>query len=173
MREIITITKAYTFEELPPEAKEKAIGNLYYINVEYGWWQYGYEDAENIGMKITEFDLDRGNYLKAEFTLYPLKICEEIFKEHGEDTDTFRIASTFMEKWSPVYADYLDENSENYESEESEGLLMELEEEFHRDLRGAYLSMLRQEYEYLTSEEAIIETIQANEYEFTEKGKLI
>jgi predicted transcriptional regulator len=33
--------------------------------------------------------------------------------------------------------------------------------------------MLQKEYEYLTSEEAIIETIEANEYEFTEKGEMI
>ena len=32
--------------------------------------------------------------------------------------------------------------------------------------------MLRNEYEYLTSEEAVIESIRANEYEFTEDGKL-
>jgi hypothetical protein len=32
--------------------------------------------------------------------------------------------------------------------------------------------MLRQEYEYLTSEGAIIETIEANEYEFTEEGRM-
>jgi len=36
-----------------------------------------------------------------------------------------------------------------------------------------YLSLLRQEYEYLTSKDAIVETIQANDYEFTEEGKLV
>jgi len=33
--------------------------------------------------------------------------------------------------------------------------------------------MLQKEYEYQMSDEAIIETIEANEYEFTENGKLI
>jgi len=32
--------------------------------------------------------------------------------------------------------------------------------------------MLQKEYEYETSEEAIVETIKANEYEFTEDGNL-
>ena len=33
--------------------------------------------------------------------------------------------------------------------------------------------LLRDEYEYLTSDEAVKETIEANEYEFTEGGKLV
>ena len=34
------------------------------------------------------------------------------------------------------------------------------------------LTLLRREYDYFTSEEAIIETIEANEYEFDENGNL-
>mgnify|MGYP001610197951 FL=1 len=45
-------------------------------------------------------------------------------------------------------------------------------EEFLRDLEHAYLGMLRREYEYETSAEAIRETVIANEYEFTEDGEL-
>ena len=33
--------------------------------------------------------------------------------------------------------------------------------------------LLRDEYEYLTSDDAVKETIEANEYEFTEGGKLV
>jgi hypothetical protein len=33
--------------------------------------------------------------------------------------------------------------------------------------------MLRQEYEYLTSKEAIIETIKCSAYDFDENGKLM
>ena len=43
---------------------------------------------------------------------------------------------------------------------------------FLSDVERAYLGMLRREYEYHTSAEAIRETIIANEYEFTEDGKL-
>ena len=45
-------------------------------------------------------------------------------------------------------------------------------EEFLRDLEHAYLCMLRREYEYQTSAEAIRESIIANEYEFMEDGEL-
>jgi len=34
------------------------------------------------------------------------------------------------------------------------------------------MSILRQEYEYQTSEEAIIETIAANDYDFTNEGRI-
>ena len=39
-------------------------------------------------------------------------------------------------------------------------------------LLNDYLSLLSNEYEYLISDEAIKETITANEYEFYENGKL-
>ena len=48
-----------------------------------------------------------------------------------------------------------------------------LEYNFQQSLSEDYLSMLKKEYEYKTSEEAIIETIKANDYEFTEDGKLV
>jgi len=49
--------------------------------------------------------------------------------------------------------------------------LDELGEEFTKAILEEYLSMLKKEYEYLTSDEAVKEMIEANEYEFTEKGK--
>jgi len=48
----------------------------------------------------------------------------------------------------------------------------DIDAEFLRSLCEDYRIMLQNEYEYLTSEEAIIETIIANEYEFTEEGEL-
>jgi hypothetical protein len=50
--------------------------------------------------------------------------------------------------------------------------MMELESEFEADLISEYAHMLQREYDYLTSEEAIRETIEANDYDFTEDGKL-
>ena len=44
-------------------------------------------------------------------------------------------------------------------------------EDILKMMANVFLSRLRDSYEYLTSEEAIIESIEANEYEFTEDGK--
>jgi hypothetical protein len=49
----------------------------------------------------------------------------------------------------------------------------DIDANFLRSLLEDYRIMLQKEYEYLTSEETIIETIEANEYEFTEKGEMI
>ena len=56
------------------------------------------------------------------------------------------------------------------ETEEGEDKLIEIEGDFLNSLCGDYLIMLRNDYEYMTSKAAIIETIEANEYEFTVDG---
>ena len=66
----------------------------------------------------------------------------------------------------------MDETSENYESRENEECMQSEEDDFLQSLCEDYRIILRNEYEYLTSEEAIIETIESNEYYFTEDGKL-
>jgi hypothetical protein len=48
----------------------------------------------------------------------------------------------------------------------------DLDKEFLHNLLEDYRVMLQQEYDYLTSKDAVIETINANEYDFTEDGKL-
>lgn len=50
----------YKFNELSEESQQKAIENLYDINVDYDWWESTHEDAKTIGLEITEFDIDRG-----------------------------------------------------------------------------------------------------------------
>ena len=67
----------------------------------------------------------------------------------------------------------MDESSEHFESSESEDKMIDLENEFLQSLLEDYSIMLQNESEYLQSAEAIRETIEANEYEFTEDGKLI
>ena len=44
--------------------------------------------------------------------------------------------------------------------------------EFRRSILEDYRIILQTEFEYLTSEEAIVEIIEANEYEFTADGHI-
>jgi len=155
----------YSFNELSEEAKKTAIEKLYDINVNHDWWEFTYEDAKNIGLKITSFDLDRNRHAKGELILSFAEVIANILKDHGETCDTYKTAEKYMEWWQPVFNKYM-------ETEEGEEELMEIEEDFLKDLLEDYSIILQREYEYLTSEEAIIETIEANEYEFTEGGKL-
>jgi len=157
-------TKVYQFSELSKEAQKKAIDKLYYINVEGDWWNQMYEDANEIGLKITGFDIDRGNYCEGEFNLSANEVAQNILNNHGEMCETYKTAVKFMEEWQPVFNTYM-------ETETGDDVLMELEHDFLNSLCRNYLVMLRNDYEYKTSEAAIIETIEANEYEFTVDGK--
>ena len=53
-----------------------------------------------------------------------------------------------------------------------DGAADDLEYMFLHDLLEDYADILQRECDYLQSEEAIIETIKANEFWFTEDGKL-
>jgi myo-inositol catabolism protein IolC len=164
-------TKIYKFDELSNDAKKKAIEQFYDINVMDEWWQYTYEDAEQIGLKINEFDIDRASCCKGEFMLAANEVAQNILNNHGEVCETYKTATAFMEQWQPVFSAYMDETSDKYESRESENELQDIEDEFLKCLCEDYLVILRNEYEYQTSESAIIESIEANEYEFTKDGK--
>lgn len=166
-----TIT-TYSFSELSEQAQQKAIYNCININTDYEWWEFIYEDAKNIGLKITSFDLDRNKHAKGEFINSATEIAADILREHGPKCETYILAEQFLEKFNPLFAEYMDETSEKYETWQTENELQELEDEFLSELLEEYSVILQKEYEYLISDEAIIETIEANEYEFTENGNI-
>ena len=166
-------TKVFTFDELNEDAKQNAIERLSDINVSHDWWDCIYEGAKEDGVKITSFDLDRNRHAQGEFILSACEVAQNILNEHGNNCETFKTATNFLEEWQPVFDEYMNEESEKFESRESEDELQELEDEFLKNLLEEYSIMLQNDCEYLQSEEAIIETIQANEYEFTEEGELI
>ncbi len=150
-----TITiNLYEFKELSKEVQEKVIQNLCDINVGYEWWDSTYEDAKNIDLLITGFNLDRSKHAKGNFIHTPGNTARLILKEHGEETETYKLAGKFLTE------------CENYQE------LEDLEEQFLTDLLNEYANMLQKESEYLQSKEAIIETIEANEYTFEANGKM-
>ena len=164
-------TKVYKYDELTESAKENAIEDLYDINVDHEWYEHIYDDAERIGLKLTGFDLDGGNYCSGDAVITANEIAANIFRDHGTHCETYKTAADFMEKWQPVFDKYMQDDLT--ESQDCEDDLIELEADFLKSLLEDYRIILSKEYDYLTGEEAIKETIQANEYEFTEGGKLI
>jgi hypothetical protein len=179
MREKITIV--YPYDELTEEVKEKAVENLWDINVDCEWWeQFVYNDAINISMEITEFDLDYRRYVCADIS-DPIYTAEKILENHGEKCDTYKLAKAFLKRIAPLLKKR--ERVENILNLHERHCLVDLfyklkeqiekeSEEFKKDLCEEYASILQKEYDYLTSREAIEETIRANEYEFTEDGRL-
>lgn len=154
----------YQFSELSEIAQQKAIEKLSDINVDHEWWDNTYEDAKNIGLKITSFDLERRRHAKGEFILTPIEVAGKILSEHGKDCESYKTAHLFMNDFNELIAQN-DSGQKDYDIEE-------LENEFLNDLLEDYSIILQNESEYLQSKEAIIDTIQANEYDFTEDGKL-
>lgn len=177
-------TKVYTFNELSDEAKQHAIESLYDLNVDHEWWENVYEDAENVGLKIEGFDLGRRQECEGHFIQDALGVADAILREHGEQCETYKTAAKYVEDYWQLYcqedADQLcmpgelrDWDFITYAEYGAPEDLEDLNKEFLRSLLEDYRIMLQKEYEYLTSEEAIIETIEANEYEFTEKGEMM
>jgi hypothetical protein len=170
-------TTAYLFNELSEEAKQKAINNLSDINVEHGWWDCTYEDAKEIGLKITSFDLYRNKGCSGKFIGDAHITANKIIENHGKECDTYITARDFQKDWDALVAKHSDGINISVVAEDKESEFDDeaddLEEEFLNSLLEDYANILQNEYDYLTSEEAIIETIEANEYEFDINGKLI
>lgn len=162
--------KLYKFSELSENAQQKALENLFDINVDYEWWESIYEDAENIGLKITSFDIDRGGYCNGDIISAHIDTANAILREHGESCETYKTSKNFLNEYLPLKEKFESENEGWYYEDENDS--DELRDEFLKSLLEDYRIILQNEYEYLTSKEAIIESIEANDYDFTEDGKI-
>jgi hypothetical protein len=171
-------TTVFTFDELSEDAKRKAIqeyrdNDVYW----YDWWECIYDDAKNVGIKITHFDTGRGWDIGLKFIESAYDAAQKIIKEHGKTCETYKTAEQFVKDWAELVAKYsdgikLDEVAEDNEYQfdiEAD----ELEEEFRKSIGHDFLILLQKEEEYLNSEEAITETIEAYYWEFTEEGERI
>jgi hypothetical protein len=168
-----TIEKTvYAFSELSETAKQKAVQNLSDINVDYQWWEFTYEDAKSIGLEITSFELYRKCNGKLTDSAYC--VASNIIGQHGEICQTYENAKNFISEWNALVIKHSDGVNTSKVSEENEEAFDieadELEAEFLKSLLEDYSIILQKEYEHLTSEEVIIETIEANGYEFYENG---
>jgi len=175
MKEVIV--KVYQYAELSDSAKEKA--QQWYASASSHdlWWEQVYEDAENVGIKITAFDCGRGNHIEGKLENGIIHCCELIMNgeyRHGETCDTYKLAAETLPKVQ-AHIDQMSayENAANYDYDryvEMEDKLEEVTAEFERAILEEYLSSLRKEHEYIYSEAQIVESIESNEYEFTEDG---
>jgi hypothetical protein len=161
-------TKVYTFDELSDEAKEMAVQEYANINLYFDWWEGTFEDAEQVGIKLTEFDIDR-RYCHGEFIEDAENIARLILEKHGDRCETYKDAWEFQNAVSVQGSIFMDrDDDEEFRDSDQYNELCEV---FQRIVLEDYWLLLQKEYEYRISEEAIIEGIEANEYEFTEDGK--
>lgn len=156
----------YSFDELSDDAKETARNWYRDGALDYDWWEFVYEDAERVGLKITGFDLDRRRHAEGKFTDAPEDVAGSILKEHGDTCETYKTAAQFIADRASLIAD-LEDGTEVEDTEAYE----DLKEEFLKSLLEDYSIILQNEYEYQLSDECVDETIRANDYEFLESGK--
>jgi hypothetical protein len=150
-------TTVYSFDELSEAAQQKAIEKLKDINVNHNWWDSVYEDAANVFITINGFDIYRKDITVSVDNVQ--ETIGKILEEHGKVCDTYKLAEKFLSDYNELAED------ENFDDKNAD-----LEADFIQAIGEEYLSILSNEYDYRTSDEAIIETIEANSYEFTEGG---
>ena len=141
------VTTLYTFDELPQEAKQKALLENYQINTEHDyWWKERLDELEDLGFEVCRFELWR-NVLDITPEIDLCDIVWNITTEHGENCNIYKIAKQF----------------ENLQIDE---------DEFINKISDEYLRLMNEEMEYLESEEVIIDTFRANDYHFDLNGKI-
>ena len=171
--------QAYKFNELDEQTKLQVIEDNIYINVEFDWWDCTYETLRECGIKVNSFDIGRRQECEIEFYEDSFDVATNIVDTFGEAMDIVKGSKNFIKDRDALVKKYGEGNDtdgysvkmelyDEFDEEEAD-----LAHEFQRELSCEILTWLRQEYEHLTSEEAIIETIEANDIEFTEEGKLI
>ena len=155
-------TKIYNFTELSEEAQQYAITKYYDINTDYNWWENVYQDAENIELNITSFDLERKE-ITGKLYNGGLTTAKNIIDNHGKDCDTYKLAEQFIKEFEEAEKLVREEDFYDY--------FYDREKIFLKDVLNCYFKMLENELEYRESEEAITETL-SNAYEFLSDGTI-
>lgn len=165
--ETITLN-LYKFSELSEDAKKKAIEKHCDINVEHEWWDCIQWDAKKvIGVEISGFDIYRKS-IDIKFIENADVVAKNIMENFGIDTDIYRRANDYLIEYNKLKEK---QTFDEYGESEQDDDIDDMEKEFLHVLGEEYLSMLEKDYDWLTSDEAIAETIEINEYDFLENGK--
>jgi len=180
MRTETIIKKIYTFDELPEATQEKAIEKLHDINVEFDDWaeftiDSFREQMEEIGVtfKRLYFDLGRSQicYMDGASVDDWRKFVKSAHKNgHKLDYADLRNVAMWEGVRIGVQCCYVGNSAANYC--ETETACLQEYTDFIRERLGDALTMLQEAYDYSTSETAIKESIEANEWEFDEEGNL-
>ena len=188
--------KVYQFNELSKEIKEKVINEYVGINVDCDWWVFSLEDITeqikektslNINPEKINFDLNRGLKMYIEDSVLLSSLCEKYkYLENIDLTAKFGVFTNDLGGGMCSSLKYSDLPTEDMIDLDIDDDTPELKKEVIRirykdniinDLNEIHLILeqgikdLWEDYNNLQSEEAIKETIEANEYGFNENGE--
>ena len=184
--------------DLPDEVREIVLDRYRFINVEdIEWWEYSLDEIKEIG-KILGIDAKNiyfsgfssqgdGACFEGDYE-YGKQACEKLRKFGRTDAELVRIARDLQKLQSKYFYQlsaivthrfhHYHENSviidveinsdfSNEVTDEAEDGIEELLKDF---MRWIYKE-LQDEYESLTSDEYVTETLELNEYSFTSEGE--
>lgn len=184
----------YEFKELEEDVQEKVLGELRHINVDDSWWydsevdyqkdslaKMGYIDADisfsgfgsqGDGASFTCKRVDLPLFLKHLKIKSRFKTLLPLYETGDISASVKRIHHRYSHEYTVRGEVLLDWNRETDKlmclRDELESLLTEhvrtLSKQIFRDLES--------EYDSLTSDEAVIDTIEANEYTFRIDGEM-
>lgn len=135
----------YTFEELDEKTQKKVLDKLREWNTDCDWWHVIYDDAKNIDLDISSFDIDNRTIV-GEFVTTADNTATKIISEHGSTSRTCELAQKMKASALNTMA-------------------------FKTLLLRRYLEMLSNEYDYLTDDKTLLEQIKEGEYEYYEDGR--
>ena len=182
MREMTTMV--YSFNELSEAAKKRALDAFRYIDVEFNWYEDTFGTIRTagklLGLEIGDIHFDAYLYciFDADYE-YARGAVKAIQAEFPRATDLHDVARKLQDlqkrhfySLSCAVTEGRTTNryscfrfGEDYDCAELGDII--------DDFAHWAQILLRDEYKYLTSDEAVKETIEANGYEFTEGGKLV
>lgn len=162
MKEITIQT--YKFNELSDSARKKVIEKHWDLLSFHAWWDFIYDDAKRLGLKINEFDIHH-HTIDITYQDDPDDVANGILEEWGEGTDLHIYAKEYLSRYKQI--EQLVEDDEILPSDE----LNELNDYFLRKLGKCFLHFLQSEYDWRISEEAICEELEILDYDFTADGR--
>lgn len=187
----------YEFDECSDELKAKILDNLRDINVDHDDWhehiidRFTEETKEFDVIRVyysgfwsqgdgAMFEYDKVNLFDqfvAQLELSPMR--KSWLKTQGYVTGYGKHRGYYYHSGCCEHYLSLESNFTWTEAERFANWISSFEEQFQDYVKEIYENLcselyrdLKKEYDYYTSDEAIIETIQANEYTFNEDGKI-
>ena len=174
----------YSFAELSDDAKERALNAFRCSNVEFNWYEDTFDTIRTAG-KLLGLDIDRINFDADLYCIfdahyrYVRGASAAVCKDFSWADDLHKIASELqaLQKRHFYSLSCTVTKGRSMNRYECFRFCKDYECEDLGDIIDDFAHwaqiLLRDEYKYLTSDEAVKETIEANGYEFTEGGKLV
>lgn len=186
--------KLYTFDELSEEAKKKALEKLYDINVYDDYWyddmlEEFKEDMKKMGYYVENVyfrgfwsqgdgacftgSVDILEYVKIKKLGNKYRKLLHYVKDMGGSVD-ITTSGRYYHPETMRFEDNIIQMGSLYDDEilQQATIIVDLIEKEAREKVDELYERLEEQYDYLVSEEAIIDTIECNDYYFTKDGEL-